>query len=114
MISSQIEGEEAASKAATVGKIYFNILRLECGEPKYPIVCLKTKSRDSSGENFDDENIGKNSLIFDCRECISIVAKAKTILQSNSIIVNSTGPPKSVRYNCEIVKTMKVYVVKEV
>jgi hypothetical protein len=57
---SQIEGEDAASKAATVGKIYFNILRLECGEPKYPVVCVKTKSRDSTEEeNFETEKIGK-------------------------------------------------------
>jgi len=32
-------------------------------------------------------------------------------LQSNSVITNSTGPHKSVCYNCEIVMTVKVYVV---
>jgi hypothetical protein len=33
-------------------------------------------------------------------------------IQSNSVITNSMGPRKSVRYNCEIVITVKVYVVK--
>jgi len=33
-------------------------------------------------------------------------------IQSNSVITNSTGPRKSVCNNCEIVITVKVYVVK--
>jgi len=35
-----------------------------------------------------------------------------TYVQSNSVITNSTGPWKYVRYNREIVITVKVYVVK--
>jgi hypothetical protein len=33
-------------------------------------------------------------------------------IQSNSVITNSTGPRKYVRYNHKIVITVKVYVVK--
>jgi hypothetical protein len=31
-----------ASKAATIGQIFFNVFKLECAEPKYPKVCLHT------------------------------------------------------------------------
>ncbi len=36
----------------------------------------------------------------------------KDLIQSNSVITNSTGPQKFVRYNHEMVNTVKVYVVK--
>jgi len=36
----------------------------------------------------------------------------ETDIQSNSVITNSMGPSVSVRYNSEIVITVKIYVIK--
>ena len=32
--------EDAKEFAKSMGKIFFNVLKLECAEPKYPMVCL--------------------------------------------------------------------------
>ncbi len=55
-IRIQIEGAEASEKAATVGKVYFNILRLECGEPKYPRVCVETEPKDNLKEKVNENS----------------------------------------------------------
>jgi hypothetical protein len=56
LIRIQIEGAEASEKAATVGKVYFNILRLECGEPKYPRVCVETEPKDNLKEKVTENS----------------------------------------------------------
>ena len=54
----QIDGADASEKATAVGKVYFNILRLECGQPKYPRVCVETETKEVLNEK-GDKNFGK-------------------------------------------------------
>ena len=60
----QIQGEEASKKAASVGRVYFNILRLECGESKYPSVCIQSHPKEDNLAEVVDEDIiqGAKSL----------------------------------------------------
>jgi hypothetical protein len=63
---SQIRDDESAKKAAAVGKVYFNILRLECGESKYPLVCVETKPKPVPvpAEKAEEDNLGKEFLFI--------------------------------------------------
>ena len=42
-ISSDTEDLDAANIASSIGRMYFNVFRLECGEPHYRKVCVESK-----------------------------------------------------------------------